>query len=263
LSTKTRVARCLCVLLAGSSGRIHAAPAFPGDDPPPVASAVSSGSLPGPPGGILLDRLSRRDVRTWRAIEGVVASSDASGGPRSPTLRRLWQWALATRHALYVEMAPPSRLAAGMAGVFGVERFDPAGVRYVSVIRLCPSNIQRARACPGPNAVQSFVRFAGLTDDERYAEVLAHELAHAEYLLNSPERLAEFQEAQKALEESVSRSRSSVVSGREALVRDHQQPLAVLEAVEAYAESLEAAVLQELSRRGPRADLRPRGLAPR
>src|SRR5262245_5632494 len=135
MSLGTCVAGCLCVVLGAGVGVASAAPVD--------ALAAATG------GGLRVDRLSRGDLRIWRAIEAVVADSDPSGVPRSPTLRRLWDWAHDSTHVLHVEMVPPSRLAAGMAGVFRVESSDPAGRRHVAVIRLCPSNIQRGKAAPG------------------------------------------------------------------------------------------------------------------
>jgi hypothetical protein len=137
-----------------------------------------------------------------------------------------------------------------MAGVFRVESPDLAGLRHVAVIRLCPSNIQRAKVGTSPDAVQAFARFDGLTEAERYAEVLAHELAHAEYSLENPERLAEIEAAQTTIAEVFSRSARGAKPVYEELVRRCEKPLAVLAAGEAHAESVEAVVLRELAGNG-------------
>ena len=197
--------------------------------------------------GFLLDRLSKGDVRTWRAIEEVVGASNASGEPRSPTLRRLSEWARTSTHVLHVEMVSPFRQPAGTAGVFRVERIDPAGQSHVAVIRLCPRNIRHAVVGRGPNSVESFVRFEGLTDVERYAEVLAHELAHAEYCLESAERLAQLEAAQGAIEAFLSGRGRAIEPVHQEIGRRLQEPLAVLAASEAHAESVEVVVLRELA----------------
>jgi hypothetical protein len=147
-----------------------------------------------------------------------------------------------------------------MAGVFDVEAFDFTGLRHVAVIRLCPGNIQRAKVGSGPDAVQAFVRFDGLSETERYAEVLAHELAHAEYFLASPERVVELQAAQAAVAASFSRPARGAKPVYEDLVRRCEKPLAVLAASEAHAQSMEAVVLRELSgpERSPIGNGRPR-----
>ena len=134
MSNARCVARAFCVIVTAG---VASAP-----DP---ARAGEAGT------GLLLDRLSKKHVRTWRVIEQVVAASGPSGEPRSPTLRRLWQWARTSTHALHVEMVSRSKTATGHVGVFRVERVDPAGLTHVAVIRLCPRNIQRAVARPAPS----------------------------------------------------------------------------------------------------------------
>jgi hypothetical protein len=198
--------------------------------------------------GFVLERLSKGHVRVWRAIELVVNASNPSGEPRSPTLRRLWEWARTSTHVLHVEMFSPLKMASGQVGVFRVERVDPASLRHVAVIRLCPRNIELARARTAPDAIVPFVRFDGLTEVERLAEVLAHELAHAEYFLESPERLAQLETAQGAIEALRHARRRAIGRVSPDLRRRLREPLAVLAASEAHAESVEAVVLGELTR---------------
>ncbi len=228
MSIRTCVARVLCVI---------------------VTTGVAGASDPARAGetGFLLDRLSEGNVRTWRAIEQVVAAPGLSGEPRSPTLRRLWEWARTSTHALHVEMVSRSRIPTGHVGIFHVERVDPAGLTHVAVIRLCPDNIERARVRPAPDAILTFVRFEGLTDVERYAEVLAHELAHAEYVLDNPERLARVVAAQRAIDAFLSGSEPGVERPHLVVAQRLPDSLAVLAATEAHAESVEAVVLRELA----------------
>jgi hypothetical protein len=247
MSIRSHVARALCVVAAGVASLPRATFAVEEG-----AHAVSSPAAVGRPvvegGGLLVDRLSKGDLRLWQSIEEVVAAKDGAGIPRSPTLRRLWEWAGASSHAIHIQMVAPSKLARGMAGVFRVESFDPAGLRHVATVSLCLSNIQRARPSSGPNSTLSFVRFEGLTDAERYAEVLAHELAHAEYFLESKERLAELQAAQEAVFGAfLRRPGPSSKAGHDERARQYAKPLAVLASCEPHAESVEAAVLRELA----------------
>jgi len=264
MSIRTCVARAFCVALTiGVASTLNPAPARETDPPPGLerrdsAAKVVAGSFPAKAGtGLLLDRLSKGDVRIWSAIEEVIATSNASGQPRSPTLRRLWDWARTTTHVLHVEMVSPFGQPTGIAGVFRLERVDPAGLSHVAVIRLCPRNIRYAKAARGPNSVVPFVRFEGLTDMERYAEVLAHELAHAEYSLESTERLAQLTAAQGATRAFLSSRGGAIKPAHQELVRRLQDPLAVFAASEAHAESVEADVLRELA--GDRPSLRAVG----
>jgi hypothetical protein len=248
----TRVARAFCVVLTAGAvslpdlarGReIDRQSGLGGRDS--VAQVGAPASRAG--SGLVLDRLSKGHLRTWRAIGEIVAASDASGQPRSPTLRGLWEWAHAASHVIHVEMVSPSKVANGLVGVFQVERVDPSGLRHVAVLRICPTNIRRAVAGSGPNSVDSFVRFLGLTEVERYAEVLAHELAHAQYFLESPERVAQLEAAQRTRAEFLSGSERSIRRLPEDLGRRLRESFAVLAACEAYAESVEAVVLKELA----------------
>jgi hypothetical protein len=238
MSTRTCVARAFCVVLTVG---VATSP------DPATAMDVAGSSSAEAKRGLVLDRLSKSDLRLWRAVEEVVLASDASGAPRSPTLRRLWDWARTSPHVLHVEMVPPSKLPAGIAGVFHVERRDPAGRSHAAVIRLCPRNIRNARVNVGPNSVVSFVRFEGLTEIERYAEVLGHELAHAEYILENPARLAELEAAQRALDEYVFRAGRKTGPPHDEVGTWCASALAVLAAIEAHAESVEAVVLRELA----------------
>jgi hypothetical protein len=253
MSIGTCVARvCSVAFIAGVAGASDPIPARERDLPPgierrdPVTTPVV-GLPPAKPGaGPLLDRLSKKDIRIWRAIEEVVRASSPSGQPRSPTLRRLWEWARTTTHVIHVEMVSPFLKPAGMAGNFRVERTDPAGVSHVAVIRLCPRNIRLAVVGRGPNSIEPFVRFEGSSEVERYAEVLAHELAHAEYFLESPERVAQLTAAQAAIDAFLSDAGRAVKPMHHELERRLPQALAVLAACEAHAESVEAVVLREL-----------------
>jgi hypothetical protein len=76
--------------------------------------------------------------------------------------------------------------------------------------------------------------------------VLAHELAHAEYVLDNPERLAEVVAAQRAIDEFLSGSEPGVEHPHLVVAQRLPESLAVLAANEAYAESVEAVVLREL-----------------
>jgi hypothetical protein len=253
MSIRARVAASFFLLTAFAASAptpVHGREDFPHpvlEGSPPPSGAVAR-SRPGEAKtGLLLGRLSKRHRRLWRDIEGVVATTDASGAPRSPTLLRLWEWARTSAHLIRVEMVSQSELARGRVGVFRVERVDPASRSHAAVIRLCPWNIRYARAAPGPDAVESFVRFEGLTELERFAEVLAHELAHAEYYLESPERLAQVVAAQGVIDEYLSRARRGTGPPHNEVGRWCEAALAVLAAGEAHAEAVEAVVLRELA----------------
>jgi hypothetical protein len=138
--------------------------------------------------GIVLDHLTGKELRQWRSIEDLVNTSAPNRAARYPTLRGLWQWAIQSGNAIYIELSSPDCAARAAAGKFLIERVDPQAARHIGVIRLCLVNIDRSRPDVGGTRANGFVRFAGLRKNERYAEVLGHELAHAAYDFASPER---------------------------------------------------------------------------
>jgi hypothetical protein len=136
---------------------------------------------------IITDRLTAKDLRRWEAIKRIVFAEDIEGQPLHPTLRGLWEKLERSGHIIYIEMRGMGRTISNTAGVFHIERFDPEGVKHVAIIRLYPETIDRAYVGPAAGA-EGFIPFQGLSREERYAEVLGHEMAHAVHILGDPER---------------------------------------------------------------------------
>jgi hypothetical protein len=128
--------------------------------------------------GILPDRLSAKDYQRWEAIKRIVFAEDASG-PLHPTLHSLWRRLERSGHAVYIEFRSTGNAISNMAGAFNIELFDPLGLRHVAVIRLYPDVIDKACVSPAAARANGFIPFQRLSKQERYAEVLGHELAHA------------------------------------------------------------------------------------
>ena len=198
--------------------------------------------------GILTDRLSSKALQRWNVIERLVFVEDSHGQPFHPTLRALWEWAETSGHIIYIEISNPGRISTCTAGSFSIERFDPRGEKHVAVIRLHLSNIDQAYVGSSTAHADGFMPFEGLNKEERYAEVLGHELAHAAYILTSQER------AQK-VEELVEQTNDLLLSNRKgrsdsSLGPDMRQRLikrdSLLKDLEAQAESMEAVVWREL-----------------
>lgn len=137
--------------------------------------------------GLLTDRLSPKELDRWKTIERIVFAEDSERQPLHPTLRWLWEWIDTSGHAVYVEVVRENRTSTCTAGNFSIECFDARGDKQVAVIKLNLPNIDQAYV--GPNAARpnGFVPFTDLNKEERYAEVLGHEMAHAVHILNSPE----------------------------------------------------------------------------
>jgi hypothetical protein len=137
---------------------------------------------------IIEDRLKGKDLRRWEAIKRIVFAEDIEGQPLHPTLRGLWELLERSGHVIYIEMRGMGHAISNTAGLFHIERLDPEGLRHVAVIRLYPQTIDRAYVGPTGDGPEGFIPFQGLSKEERYAEVLGHELAHAVDILNDPAR---------------------------------------------------------------------------
>jgi hypothetical protein len=137
-----------------------------------------------PATNIIADRLTSKDLRRWNAIKRIVFAEDIEGQPLHPTLRRLWDHLERSGHVIYIEMRGMGHAISNTAGVFHIERFDPEGVKHVAVIRLYPEIIDRAYVGPTTARSDGFIPFQGLGKEERYVEVLGHELAHAVDILS-------------------------------------------------------------------------------
>src|SRR5882672_8467048 len=133
---------------------------------------------------IITDRLTGKDLRRWETIKRIVFAEDIEGQPLHPTLRGLWDRLERSGHVIYIEMRGTGRAISNTAGLFHIERFDPEGQRHVAVISLYPETIDRAYIGPAAGAPEGVIPFQGLSREERYAEVLGHEMAHAVHILS-------------------------------------------------------------------------------
>jgi hypothetical protein len=152
------------------------------------SSAEAQVAAPNRATGILTDRLSAKQLERWRKIERIVFAVNTEGHILHPVLHALWQWMNTSRHAIYIEIPEPQYQGSCTAGSFRLERFDPTGRRHIAVIRLHLSNIDTAHLGPQAARPDGLIPFDGLGKEERYAEVLGHELAHAEDILLNMDR---------------------------------------------------------------------------
>jgi hypothetical protein len=198
--------------------------------------------------GIITTRISRKDIQRWHAIKSIVFAEDARGQPIHPTLRDLWEKIENSGHAVYIEIRSSSHLISTTAGSFRIERFDPQGVRHVAVIMLNPQSIDTAYVGPDAARPNGFIPFLGMGKEERYAEVLGHELAHAVYILSDLTRA-------QMVEESVQQTNELFLShireyGYRYIKPEMRHRIArrdtLLQELEEQAEAVEELVWQEL-----------------
>jgi len=160
----------------------------------PAQGNESARCVPRSPGsGINTSRLSGKALERWCSLERLVYATDKAGNFLHPTLQYLMEWAETSGNEIYVEFPEVEGLG-NTAGNFHIERFDPSGCRHTVVIRLYLATIDRAYVGPASMRSNGLIPFAGLCKDECYAEVLGHELAHAQDILSSLERTQKVEE---------------------------------------------------------------------
>src|SRR5207253_8207776 len=139
-----------------------------------------------------------------------------------------------------------NRVSTCTAGSFGIEKLDSQGKRHEAVIRLYLSNIDQAYVGANAARVGNFIPFERLSKEERYAEVLGHELAHAAFILSNQERAEMVEEMVEQTNELLL---SSAHRAGEPLPAEMRQRLlkrdSVLKDLEEQAETMEAAVWRE------------------
>jgi hypothetical protein len=198
--------------------------------------------------GLLINRLSDKELEQWRAIERLVFEEDNERQPLHPTLRLLWEWIDTSGHEVYIEVIRMNRVTTCTAGNFSIENFDPTGERHVAVIKLNLPNIDHAYVGPRASRANGFIPFTDLNKEERYAEVLGHEMAHAVHILTSLERTKKVIDYVEHTNEILLTQYSRQKTGP--LAPELKQRLskrdALLKELEAKAEEMEHVVWKEL-----------------
>ncbi len=211
-------------------------------------TANVSGSENSLPTGLRTERLTPKDQLRWNNIETLVFAQSPDGQWLHPTLINLWQWIETSGHAVYIEFNRSNNVITSTAGQFRIERLDPRGERHVGVISLNLSNIDAAYT--GADAIRpiGFIPFDKLKQDERYAEVLGHEMAHAADILTSLEKVAKVEEFVQKTNELLMHQRS--LKPTEQITSDLMNRLGqrdeFLKTLEAAADRAEAVVWREL-----------------
>ena len=161
----------------------------------------------------------------------------------------MWNWVESNGHAIHIELPAAKSGRNCTAGSFSIEQVDLEGNRHIAVIRLYLNTIDQAVAGPAAARDDGFIPLAGLSKEERYVEVLGHELAHAVYILSDLERAQKVEnwvEQTNELFLSANRERERQLSPsmRQRLI---QRDL-LLEELEAQADKMETVIWNELKR---------------
>ena len=199
--------------------------------------------------GLLTNRLSNKEMERWKEVERIVFAEDANRQPLHPTLRGLWEWIETSGHTVYVEFVRNNHVISCTAGEFLIEHLDRSGENHIAAIQLNLTNINDAYVGAETKRPNGFVPFLGLKKEERYAEVLGHELAHAVHILTSLERaraVVEF--VQKTNQLLLSRHPRQKKSGLAPELKHRVSKRdALLQKLEEQAEEMEKVVWAELA----------------
>lgn len=213
-----------------------------------LPTANVSGSENSLPTGLRTERLTPKDQLRWNHLENLVFAQSPDGQWLHPTLINLWQWIETSGHAVYIEFNRSNNVITSTAGQFRIERLDPRGERHVGVITLNLSSIDAAYIGADVMRAVGFIPFDKLKQDERYAEVLGHEMAHAADILTSLDKVAKVEEFVQKTNELLLHHRS--LKPTEQITRDLMSRLdrrdEFLKPLEAAADRAEAVVWREL-----------------
>ena len=197
--------------------------------------------------GLLTTRLSDKNRIRWKAIEQLVFAQ-ANAEPLHPVLCELWRWADASGHVIQVELIDSKSVHSNTAGSFNIERYDPTSRSLTTSLKLYLSNIDQAVISPHVARANGFVPFESLRKEERYAEVLGHELAHVKYVLSNTVRtrlVQEFVETTNDLLLLHARTKPAALTSPEMKQRLSQRD-ELLRELETQAETIEVVVWREL-----------------
>jgi hypothetical protein len=157
-------------------------------------------------------------------------------------------------HVIRVEMPDPKDNLDDNAGRFVIERFDPDGKEHTAVIRLCLPIIDGAVIERSVRRTGDFLPFEGLRREERYAEVLGHELAHAVWFLSDQSHARLMEDLHSEVDGFYSRRRH-VAHGAawdEQMERHLDRIESLTTEIERPAETAEKEIWQELLQNPPR-----------
>jgi hypothetical protein len=203
-----------------------------------VALVLSAAS--GAEAGIRTDRLEGRQLKAWKAIVAVVLAVDREGQPLYPTLHRLYREIDSSDHDVRIEL-PRTSGASAIAGRFRIERLGDDG-RYEASILLNLRTIDRVLT-GSPDA--QLVPFEALSKDERYAQVLGHELAHAAWTFADPERTRLVVSVQADAQQLARRAQTEGIAG-DGFQKQVKETERLARMLEEPALAAEAAITEEL-----------------
>ncbi len=200
-------------------------------------------------GGFNTSRLSRDDLKRWKAIEKIATQKGQHDEALFPTLHGLWEWAAQSEHTIVVEIIKSPAFQSNSAGSISIENYDPACQSHTVTLKLFLSNIDNALIASTAARKNGFIAFQFLKKEERYAEVLGHELSHARFILKNNLRTRLVNELVEVTNESILLNAHDNTPGTATpFLRDRiSQRDALLKELEAEAEANEEIIWKEMT----------------
>ena len=197
-------------------------------------------------GGFNTSRLSRDDLKKWKSIEKIATLKGKNEQPLYSTLHGLWEWATHSEHTIVVEVI--KGFLSNSAGSLSIENYDPDCQSHTVSLKLFLTNIDNAFISSTAARKNGFIAFQFLKKEERYAEVLGHELSHAKFILKNNLRTRLVNELVEVTNESILLNAHDNTPGTSTpFLRDRiSQRDALLKELEAEAEANEELIWQEL-----------------
>lgn len=210
-----------------------------------ASTVLALSATAGVEAGIRTDRLSGKRLEAWNSIVAIVKAADKAGRPLHPALRAVWDAIDASGCTVFVELPDPRSRRPYILGRFAVTKVDAEGKAIEGVLVMNLPAIDRAASGPGSARPNGFVPFAGLGKKARYAEVLGHELTHAAWGLDDPERTRLVMGLPGEVA-AFSRQVLAAAQGSEAIAERARELEGLSRAVEEPAEAAEQAIWAEL-----------------
>jgi hypothetical protein len=199
-------------------------------------------------GGFNTSRLSSNNLKKWKSIEKIATQKGQNDQALYPTLQGLWEWAAHSEHTIVVEIIKSSGFQSNSAGSISIESYDPACQSHTVTLKLFLSNIDSALIAATAARKNGFIAFQFLKKEERYVEVLGHELSHAKFILKNNLRTRLVNELVEDTNESILVNAHDNTPGSSTpFLRDRiSQRDALLKELEAEAEANEEIIWREL-----------------
>jgi hypothetical protein len=196
--------------------------------------------------GMSTGRLTSKQLRIWGEVGKIAEAADEAGQSLHPRLHSLWQWAKGNGHTIVIDMTEVRGSHA--AGRTTLEEQDRAGQQPVAVLWLNVYAIDNANPNLASRLSDDLQPSRKLGKNERYAEIVGHELTHAFLMLENPEYARLSSELRMEADRYLlsRRQTGKGPSGETASTQQQLRLQLIISAIEKPAEAAELEIWREL-----------------